>query len=211
MGLISILSARLLLTSSGVDTELITLLVESSPLPVTYAGGVRTLEDCASIARLGRGAMGFTVGSALALFGGELDLDAVAAVTAEPKVAPSALVPLSPPVEVAFLDYGGGNIRSLRNAIRRCGGVPVDVESPEDLRRAQRVIFPGVGRFGTGQRDNVLCHCEGVLLCFYCVCVVLCLVLCCVLLCCVVFYCCVVLCCVVFVCCVCVLYCIVLC
>ncbi len=54
----------------GVDERLIALLAEVSPLPTTYAGGVRSLADVDRIAELGGGRLDFTVGSALDLFGG---------------------------------------------------------------------------------------------------------------------------------------------
>lgn len=54
----------------GVDERLIALLAEASPLPTTYAGGVRSLADVDRIAELGGGRLDYTVGSALDLFGG---------------------------------------------------------------------------------------------------------------------------------------------
>ncbi len=56
----------------GVETDLLALLGEYEGLPVTYAGGVRSLSDCETIRRLGKGKIDFTVGSALDLFGGSL-------------------------------------------------------------------------------------------------------------------------------------------
>ena len=41
-------------------------------IPVTYAGGVHDYEDVRLLARLGRGRLNVTVGSALDLFGGRL-------------------------------------------------------------------------------------------------------------------------------------------
>jgi phosphoribosylformimino-5-aminoimidazole carboxamide ribotide isomerase len=55
---------------AGIDAELVELLAAASPLPVTYAGGVRTLADLDVIAELGAGRVDATVGSALDLFGG---------------------------------------------------------------------------------------------------------------------------------------------
>ncbi len=46
------------------------------------------------------------------------------------------------------MDYGAGNVRSVRNAIRKLGGTVKDVESPEDILTAEKLIFPGVGSFG---------------------------------------------------------------
>jgi len=51
-------------------------------------------------------------------------------------------------VKVTFLDYGAGNIRSLRNALIKVGCEIMDVEKPEDITTAQILIFPGVGSFG---------------------------------------------------------------
>ena len=49
---------------------------------------------------------------------------------------------------VTLLDYGAGNVRSVRNAIVRCGYDVIDVSSPEDVLAAEKLIFPGVGSFG---------------------------------------------------------------
>ncbi|GAB2298719.1 Imidazole glycerol phosphate synthase hisHF, chloroplastic [Dionaea muscipula] len=48
---------------------------------------------------------------------------------------------------VTLLDYGAGNVRSVRNAIRRLGYEIKDVQKPEDILNANRLIFPGVGAF----------------------------------------------------------------
>lgn len=49
---------------------------------------------------------------------------------------------------ITLLDYGAGNVRSVRNAIKKLGFAVKDVESPEDILQAERLIFPGVGSFG---------------------------------------------------------------
>ena len=54
----------------GVDAELIGRLGRWSPVPVTYAGGVRSLADVLLIEREGNGRLDATVGSALDIFGG---------------------------------------------------------------------------------------------------------------------------------------------
>ncbi|KAJ8639200.1 hypothetical protein MRB53_015894 [Persea americana] len=48
---------------------------------------------------------------------------------------------------VTLLDYGAGNVRSVRNAIRFLGFDIKDVQKPEDILNASRLIFPGVGAF----------------------------------------------------------------
>lgn len=56
---------------SGVDENLVGLLAEAvAPDTVTYAGGIRDLEDIERIRERGNGRVDFTVGSALDLFGG---------------------------------------------------------------------------------------------------------------------------------------------
>ncbi|KAK8566041.1 hypothetical protein V6N13_021116 [Hibiscus sabdariffa] len=50
---------------------------------------------------------------------------------------------------VTLLDYGAGNVRSVRNAIRYLGFEIEDVRTPEDILNADRLIFPGVGAFAS--------------------------------------------------------------
>ncbi|HSH13702.1 MAG TPA: imidazole glycerol phosphate synthase subunit HisF [Desulfurivibrionaceae bacterium] len=50
---------------------------------------------------------------------------------------------------ITLLDYGAGNVRSVRNAIIKLGFEVRDVASPDDIGRAEKLIFPGVGNFIT--------------------------------------------------------------
>jgi glutamine amidotransferase/cyclase len=52
-------------------------------------------------------------------------------------------------MEVALLDYGAGNVRSIRNAIERVGFRVRLVASPAELASSRVVVFPGVGAFGS--------------------------------------------------------------
>ncbi|CAN0840357.1 1-(5-phosphoribosyl)-5-[(5-phosphoribosylamino)methylideneamino] imidazole-4-carboxamide isomerase, chloroplastic [Linum grandiflorum] len=56
----------------GIDEELVQLLGEHSPIPVTYAGGVTVMKDLERIKTAGKGRVDATVGSALDIFGGNL-------------------------------------------------------------------------------------------------------------------------------------------
>ena len=56
----------------GVEEALVALLGAHSPLPVTYAGGVRHMRDLELVRRLGKGRVDVTVGRALDIFGGQL-------------------------------------------------------------------------------------------------------------------------------------------
>lgn len=63
----------------GIDEDLVRRLGEWSPLPVTYAGGVRNVADLELIERLGQGRVDATIGSALDIFGGPLAYASVVA------------------------------------------------------------------------------------------------------------------------------------
>lgn len=54
----------------GIDEELVVRLARHSPIPTTYAGGARSLEDLQRVEHLGDGRIHLTIGSALDLFGG---------------------------------------------------------------------------------------------------------------------------------------------
>ena len=56
--------------ASGIERELARLLGAWEGIPVTYAGGVGSLEDLRVLGELGRGRLDVTIGSALDLFGG---------------------------------------------------------------------------------------------------------------------------------------------
>jgi phosphoribosylformimino-5-aminoimidazole carboxamide ribotide isomerase len=55
----------------GIDATLVEKLAAWSPLPVTYAGGARSLADLETVAQIGQGRIGLTIGSALDIFGGK--------------------------------------------------------------------------------------------------------------------------------------------
>jgi glutamine amidotransferase len=49
---------------------------------------------------------------------------------------------------VAVVDYGAGNLHSVRHALELVGGDVLVTTRPEDLRTAERIVLPGVGAFG---------------------------------------------------------------
>ena len=61
----------------GVDERLLALIAQYAGLPVTYAGGIKDMSDIDTIDRVGRGRIDYTVGSALSIFGGNIDFDEV--------------------------------------------------------------------------------------------------------------------------------------
>lgn len=56
----------------GIDTELVRLLGQYSPIPCTYAGGAKAIEDLSLVNELSGGRVDLTFGSALDVFGGTL-------------------------------------------------------------------------------------------------------------------------------------------
>lgn len=52
-----------------------------------------------------------------------------------------------------LVSYGAGNVRSLANAIKQLGFEFKWVEKPEDIEKADQLIFPGVGHFGQAMRS----------------------------------------------------------
>ncbi|MGB9603930.1 MAG: HisA/HisF-related TIM barrel protein, partial [Limisphaerales bacterium] len=55
----------------GVDIELVEILAQWSPIPVTYAGGARSLADLELVTKISRNKVDLTIGSALDIFGGK--------------------------------------------------------------------------------------------------------------------------------------------
>lgn len=62
--------------ASGIEQELIEILKQAD-IPVTYAGGIGSMEDLEEICRTGNGKVDFTIGSALDLFGGRIPYEVI--------------------------------------------------------------------------------------------------------------------------------------
>lgn len=58
--------------SSGVELELVDLLATWNKIPITYAGGIGSVEDLDEFAKCCQGKLDYTIGSALDLFGGTI-------------------------------------------------------------------------------------------------------------------------------------------
>lgn len=63
--------------SSGVEEELVKLLADWNKIPITYAGGVGSLEDLETFKAVCDSKLDVTIGSALDLFGGKLPYEIV--------------------------------------------------------------------------------------------------------------------------------------
>jgi hypothetical protein len=55
-------------------------------------------------------------------------------------------------VTIAIIDSGGANISSVTHALKRLGAEPVFTADADTIRRAERVILPGVGAAGAAMR-----------------------------------------------------------
>lgn len=53
-------------------------------------------------------------------------------------------------VNVLVIDYGMGNLGSVRRAFEECGATVTVSSNPDDLARADRIVLPGVGAFPEG-------------------------------------------------------------
>lgn len=61
---------------NGIEEPVVRIAADS-PIPVTYAGGISSLQDINRIKELGKGRVHATVGSALSIFGGSLQYEEV--------------------------------------------------------------------------------------------------------------------------------------
>lgn len=58
-------------------------------------------------------------------------------------------------MSIALVDYGAGNLQSVKNALKAAGAKDICVTAdPERVRSADRIVLPGVGAFA---------HCMGAL------------------------------------------------
>lgn len=57
--------------------------------------------------------------------------------------------------DVAIVDYGIGNLLSVRRAFEHCGASVVVSDDPQVLLGAPRLVLPGVGAFAAGMQALV--------------------------------------------------------
>lgn len=63
--------------ASGVELELVQILADWNKIPITYAGGIGSMEDLKEFELISKGRLDFTIGSALDLFGGKIPYEIV--------------------------------------------------------------------------------------------------------------------------------------
>jgi glutamine amidotransferase len=58
-------------------------------------------------------------------------------------------------MKIAIVNYGMGNIGSVRRALTELGADATPIEDPAKLDSADRIVLPGVGSFGDAMRNLV--------------------------------------------------------
>ena len=53
-------------------------------------------------------------------------------------------------MKITMIDYGASNIRSAQKAFEHIGADVILTEDPEVVRKAEKLVLPGVGAFGSG-------------------------------------------------------------
>ena len=51
---------------------------------------------------------------------------------------------------IAIIDYGMGNISSVKNMIKKLGGKSILTRDPDIILNSKKIILPGVGSFDSG-------------------------------------------------------------
>ncbi len=54
---------------------------------------------------------------------------------------------------IVIVDYGAGNVASVKNMLRKVGHDATISARPEDVQRADKIVLPGVGHFDHGMRE----------------------------------------------------------
>lgn len=67
---------------------------------------------------------------------------------------------------ITIIDYGSGNLKSIRNGFQRIGAEVKISEDPNEMKEAEALILPGVGAFGKAMenlseyKDTIYNHIE---------------------------------------------------
>jgi imidazole glycerol-phosphate synthase subunit HisH len=54
---------------------------------------------------------------------------------------------------IAVIDYGMGNLRSVEKALQLVGGKTIVTSQPADIKKCCKLVFPGVGSFGGAMKE----------------------------------------------------------
>ncbi len=70
-------------------------------------------------------------------------------------MAPSSNAANAPAPRIAIVDYGMGNLHSVKRKLDRIGVHPHLTSDPDELLRADKLLLPGVGHFGKAMEHLV--------------------------------------------------------
>jgi imidazole glycerol-phosphate synthase subunit HisH len=54
---------------------------------------------------------------------------------------------------IVVIDYGMGNLHSVRKALEVAGARVKVSSKPEDIKKCEKIVFPGVGAFGEAMKE----------------------------------------------------------
>lgn len=54
---------------------------------------------------------------------------------------------------ITIIDYGMGNLRSVQKGFEKCGYPAIITKDPEEAKKAEGLVVPGVGAFGDAMRN----------------------------------------------------------
>ncbi len=54
---------------------------------------------------------------------------------------------------ITIIDYGMGNLGSIENMVKKVGGKSLITSNLDEIRKATKLILPGVGSFDNGMRQ----------------------------------------------------------
>ncbi|TRO54053.1 imidazole glycerol phosphate synthase subunit HisH [Candidatus Bathyarchaeota archaeon] len=57
--------------------------------------------------------------------------------------------------KIAVVNYGVGNLRSIRKGLEKSGAQVIVTHSPEDLKKADSIVLPGVGAFAPAVKNMI--------------------------------------------------------
>lgn len=52
--------------------------------------------------------------------------------------------------QITIIDYKCGNLKSVENAVKFVGAIPIIATSPDEILRSEKILLPGVGSFPAG-------------------------------------------------------------
>lgn len=56
-------------------------------------------------------------------------------------------------MSIVIIDYGMSNLGSITRALEECDADVLVSDNPEDLKKAEKIVLPGVGAFGDGMKS----------------------------------------------------------